>query len=50
MRYGISLESNKYDHVFLKLEYIDKLQDFSIINKKIKFWGNLSKLKKFKLK
>jgi hypothetical protein len=50
MRYGISLEYNKYDHVYIKLEYISNINQFNFIKEKLMSWKNISKFKKFKLK
>lgn len=50
MRYGISLEYNKYDHIYIKLEYISYLNQFNFIKEKLMSWKNISKFKKFKLK
>lgn len=30
MRYGMSLEFNKYDHVYLRIEYLPKLINKSV--------------------
>lgn len=38
MRYGISLQYNKYDHVFLQIPFLDELKDFVLVNIKLNFW------------
>ena len=50
MRYGISLPHNKYDHVYIKIEYLYELKNYRIINEKLMTWKNISKYKKFKIK
>ena len=41
---------NKYDHIYIKLEYISNLNQFNFIKEKLMSWKNISKFKKFKLK
>lgn len=50
MRYGIALPHNKYDHVYIKMEYLYELKNYRIINEKLMTWKNISKYKKFKIK
>lgn len=49
MRYGMTLEYNKYDHVFIRIPYLNDLPD--VMKGKVKPYNyNVSKYKKFKVR
>lgn len=49
MRYGMTLEFNKYDHVFLRVPFLSRLTE--LMKFKVKPYSyNVSKFKKFKIR
>lgn len=48
MRYGMALEHNKYDHVHMRVEYLQYLKNEDVVQLAYKY--KVSKYKRFKLR
>jgi hypothetical protein len=50
IRYGMALEYNKYDHIHIRVPYLDYFDEKSIVKSKIVTYDEVSKYKRFKVK
>jgi hypothetical protein len=50
MRYGVALEYNKYDHVYLRQDFLPFIEKYNVIKQKLAAWKNIPQFKIFKIK